>query len=275
MIKNIDPLKRAAFFSTLLHLGVFALAFLTISPEITPLINLEQTITADLVSEKDLKPAKRQKKASKKPKQATYAKPAPKKEINKNAVVLPKKEKAVPAPTKPKKKEKVHIQKLETKKAPIQKQEDSQKKGDIKTKDQKPSFLKSVKNLEQQQTIQKEEEKKASWSEKLGEAIFTYQEMAALRTQMAQCWNIPVGAKNAEELLVEMTLEVNPDATVKSVKIVDQARMANDSFFRTAAESALRAIYNPLCSPLHLPLNKYEKWKTLTLVFNPRNILGF
>ena len=99
-------------------------------------------------------------------------------------------------------------------------------------------------------------------------------EMDALRYQLARCWNIPSGAMNAEDLIVDIRIEVNPDRTVQSAEIVDQMRYNSDTFFRAAAESARRAVFNPMCSPLALPPEKYEIWKNILIRFNPREMFG-
>jgi len=102
----------------------------------------------------------------------------------------------------------------------------------------------------------------------------TMGEMDALRAQIAQCWSVPAGARDAENLIVEIRVVVNPDMTVQSARISDVARMNSDPFYRTAAESALRAVLNPRCSPLQLPPNKYDEWRTMVLSFNPREMFG-
>ncbi len=94
---------------------------------------------------------------------------------------------------------------------------------------------------------------------------------AAVQRQMARCWNIPAGAKDAKNLVVDIHLVLNPDGTVREATVVDQARMQSDGFFRTAAESARRAIY--LCQPLKLPSDKYSVWQEMTLSFNPSQVL--
>lgn len=100
----------------------------------------------------------------------------------------------------------------------------------------------------------------------------TISEEDALRRQIGLCWNMPVGARNAEQLIVEVEIEVNPDRTVRSAQIVDQARMA-DPFFRAAAESAVRALRHPNCTPLALPEGKHEQWKVIHFNFDPRDML--
>ena len=44
--------------------------------------------------------------------------------------------------------------------------------------------------------------------------------------------------------------------------------------YKVAADSALRAVKNPICNPLKLPPEKYEKWKVMTLNFDPRHMFG-
>ncbi|MFZ4763194.1 MAG: energy transducer TonB [Alphaproteobacteria bacterium] len=105
-------------------------------------------------------------------------------------------------------------------------------------------------------------------------AQLTADEMAALVRQIESCWNVPAGAKSAENLVVELYVEVNPDRTVQKVEIVDIARMQADGFYRSAAESARRALLNPQCRPLMLPPDRYNEWKTMRLRFDPREMFG-
>ncbi len=65
---------------------------------------------------------------------------------------------------------------------------------------------------------------------------------------------------------------MNPDATVREAHIISTDRMG-DPFYRAAAESALRAVRNPDCSPLKLPADKFDQWQTMTLTFNPKDLL--
>lgn len=102
--------------------------------------------------------------------------------------------------------------------------------------------------------------------------ILSISEMDALRQQLAGCWNIMAGAANAEDLKVEIRVEVNPDRTVKLAQVVDQGRYNSDTFYRAMAESALRAVQNPRCSPLRLPEDKYSTWRTMTIVFDPKDM---
>lgn len=102
----------------------------------------------------------------------------------------------------------------------------------------------------------------------------TRSEYDALRRQLNSCWNFPAGARDSGTLIVEVRLEVNRDRTVRNSQIVDTARMRRDPYYRAAAESALRAVNNPRCSPLRLPPNKYRVWRSITVTFDPRELLG-
>lgn len=100
----------------------------------------------------------------------------------------------------------------------------------------------------------------------------TISEEDLLRRQIGMCWNMPIGARDVQNLIVEVVIDVNPDRTVQHAEVVDQSRMASDSFFRAAAEAALRALRDPRCTPLALPPDKYDQWKRIDFTFDPRDI---
>ena len=103
-------------------------------------------------------------------------------------------------------------------------------------------------------------------------AKLTISEEDALRQQLERCWNVPIGARDVENMVVDVRLSVNPDRTVRDARIVDLGRYNSDSFFRAAADSAIRAVRNPLCSPLALPADKYEQWQSIVVTFNPKEM---
>jgi outer membrane biosynthesis protein TonB len=100
-------------------------------------------------------------------------------------------------------------------------------------------------------------------------ARMTMTEEDALRKQLEGCWNLPIGAKDADQLMVDVFMVINPDRTLRSAQIVDSARYSSDPFFRAMADSAMRAVRNPNCSPFELPPDKYDAWKTVTVTFDP------
>lgn len=97
-------------------------------------------------------------------------------------------------------------------------------------------------------------------------------EIDVIREQIERCWNIPAGARDAKDMVVEIHVIMNPDGTVRQATIVNQGQMG-DPNYRAAAESARRAFYNPQCTPLRLPPDKYNVWKEFTADFSPRDLL--
>jgi outer membrane biosynthesis protein TonB len=101
----------------------------------------------------------------------------------------------------------------------------------------------------------------------------TMGEMDAVRQQLNQCWSVLAGARYAENLVVDIKLYMNPDRMVRDARIMDQTRYNHDSYFRAAADSALRAVRSPQCNPLKLPPNKYDLWKEINVRFDPNEVL--
>lgn len=98
-------------------------------------------------------------------------------------------------------------------------------------------------------------------------------ETDALRAQLSRCWKLMSGARNAEDLAVDIKLFINPDRTIRDAQIADSLRYYADSHYRAAADSALRAVRNPGCNPLDVPPDKYEMWKVMTVTFDPKEML--
>jgi len=148
--------------------------------------------------------------------------------------------------------------------------ETSNKKKDDKIKETSSDNFSSVlKNLmeDEEETFQG----KSGINAPLGSKM-TISEQDALRSQLEKCWNVPFGAKGVEDVLVEVEITVGPDRTVRAAKILDKSRYSNDTFYRAIADSALRAVRSPICSPLNLPSDKYDLWKTITVRFNPKDM---
>ncbi len=149
-------------------------------------------------------------------------------------------------------------------------------KQDIKSKEPTDDFTSVLKNLQKNVgQAAKSKEKGSSNKPTTGTIsdILSVSELDALRQQISQCWNIPVGAQNIEDLVIDIRVAVNPDRTVKNAHIIDQNLVGRGLNYRTAAESALRAVLHPNCSPLKLPQNKFEEWRVFTFRFNPKDFL--
>ena len=121
---------------------------------------------------------------------------------------------------------------------------------------------------------EKTENEEKTTPTKLGISL-SISEIDAIRRHFEQCWNIPSGAREVGNLATEIKVRFNKEGNVIDARIADISRMKRDKYFRTAAESALRAVLNPRCQNAPLPENKFDKWKNLTLNFDPKSIIGY
>ncbi|MDV7339113.1 hypothetical protein RYZ26_05890 [Terasakiella sp. A23] len=102
----------------------------------------------------------------------------------------------------------------------------------------------------------------------------TITEIDALRQHLKKCWNVPIGAKGADNLVSQIKVVMNPNGTPRSASIQSTSRLS-EPHFRAAAESAQRAVMNPKCWPYPLNPANYDQWQTMTLSFNPADMAGF
>ncbi len=140
--------------------------------------------------------------------------------------------------------------------------------------DQLTSILRNVERLrEQPQQSQDTKPAETKGPVKRKASVFEQNAMVrAIQDQLRNCWRIDPGARGAEDIVVEIRVLLGPDGSVNTVEVLDVVRMVQDSYFRSAAENATRAISR--CSPFRLPVGKYEVWKQLTLRFDPRRMFG-
>jgi outer membrane biosynthesis protein TonB len=93
----------------------------------------------------------------------------------------------------------------------------------------------------------------------------------ALKSQIYQCWSPPVGAPNANDLVVDFDLTLNNDGTAASA--TSNAMSSGNPYTRAAAEAARRAIYQ--CQPYRLPQDRYSQWREINpLRFDPRQMMN-
>jgi hypothetical protein len=96
----------------------------------------------------------------------------------------------------------------------------------------------------------------------------------ALKSQIYRCWNPPVGAPNANDLVVDFEVQLATDGTVKTRPQMSAATAAamSNPYTRAAAEAASRAIYQ--CAPYNLPQPRYKDWSDIALRFDPREMMN-
>ena len=214
------------------------------------------------------------KKQEKKIEEPTPPKPPPPAQNTSNEAVAPTKE-PVNKEEVVKKEEKVLVDPAAHPDKKLEKKDEKKKKV---TEEPKKDFASVLKNLnddkEKMPPMPKVPDMKLDESTpKEGQNIplgqrMTMTEMDALRAQLAQCWNVPIGAKDIDTTQVEIFMTITRERTLASAKIVDTGRYSSDSFFRAIADSAMRAVRNPNCSPFELPPDKYDTWANTTVVFD-------
>jgi outer membrane biosynthesis protein TonB len=263
-------------YSAVLHLAFFLLAFFglpdffkrdqiiepaAITVEILPITGITN------VKPSEEPPAPEEKKEEKP--EAEQEKPSP----------PVKQAEATPEPKEP---EVVKPEKKPEEKKPEPKKEE--KKDDKKKKEESlDAVLKAVKDTAQKKKDDKTKKEKdtassksKSFSNRFDPSMqLSMSERDAIMSQIAKCWSVPAGAKDAQNLIVVVMVDMNPDGSYAKVELADdsKSRYSRDSFFRAAADSAIRAV--KMCSPLKgLPADRYNGWSQLELHFDPKYMLN-
>lgn len=285
MFFDDSSLRNSFIISTCLHVGILVFMYIGLPHIFKPLPPLSRPIPIDIVEIGEITNTRIGKEEDSKPIASQSTKPEPEQKAEMKPAETSKKPETKPMEQKSEKAEDVAILPKPKEKPAPPKPVETEKKQE--QSDQLTSVLKNLAKLKAKGSKgdeEKKDEAKQSSSNIVGGAReggygpalsdrLTISQEDALRRQIQQCWNVPAGARDAEKLVVEVLIEVNPDRTVREAKVVDQNRFATDPFFRAAAESALRALRNPKCSPLELPPDQYEQWKTILFNFDPRDML--
>ena len=93
----------------------------------------------------------------------------------------------------------------------------------------------------------------------------------AIRSQIAPCWNPPIGGADVTQMTAVLRIRLNRDGTVfGNPEFVSQtgATVGNQAYARAFVETARRAVLR--CAPLELPADLYSYWREFELNFDPR-----
>lgn len=93
----------------------------------------------------------------------------------------------------------------------------------------------------------------------------------AIRAQIMQCWNPPIGGADVADMAVVLRIRLNRDGSVAAPpEFVSQtgATAGNQAYARAFVESARRAVLR--CAPLQLPDELFVHWRDFELNFDPR-----
>ena len=98
-------------------------------------------------------------------------------------------------------------------------------------------------------------------------------EIDNIRYQIQRNWSLPAGARDAQNMVVTLRIQLNPDGTVTGVSVLNESRMRSDPFFRAMAESTVRAVLKT-DRIKNLSPEKYDLWRDMRINFDPREMFS-
>ena len=95
-------------------------------------------------------------------------------------------------------------------------------------------------------------------------------EMDLVLQQLRSCFNPRAGTQIVGDEMVKISAKIDREANVRkdTVQIIDTNISNSNPYYEAITESAVATLYNPLCSKLKLPLEKYESWKDLKITID-------
>ena len=104
------------------------------------------------------------------------------------------------------------------------------------------------------------------------EKKLTQTEYDKIKNHIRKCWNTSYSAGEVKKI-IDLKISANIDGTVNSVEIVDKSLYGKNTFYRATADSARRAVLD--CSPLPIPKDKAERFKSFYFDFDPSFIYRY
>jgi outer membrane biosynthesis protein TonB len=101
-------------------------------------------------------------------------------------------------------------------------------------------------------------------------AQLSLSELEGLRARLAQLWAIPAGAKDPQELVVQVRIKLRPDGTLAGPPMV--LTSGKSPLFVAARDSAIRALFRGQPFDMLRP-EHYEQWKDIEITFDPRDMI--
>ena len=95
-------------------------------------------------------------------------------------------------------------------------------------------------------------------------------EMDLVIQQLRSCFSPRAGAQIVGDEMVKIIAKIDKQANVRkdTVQIFATNISKSNPYYKAITESAIATLYNPLCSKLKLPLNKYDSWKDLKITID-------
>ncbi len=128
-----------------------------------------------------------------------------------------------------------------------------------------------VSNIFEDNNKESEEQESNEEDQKIEENLeVSISEMDLVIQQLRSCFNPRAGTQIVGDEMVKISAKIDMDAKVRkdTVQIIDTNISKSNPYYEAITESAVATLYNPLCSKLKLPLDKYESWKDLKITID-------
>ena len=95
-------------------------------------------------------------------------------------------------------------------------------------------------------------------------------EMDLVIQQLRSCFNPRAGTQIVGNEMVKISAKIDRNSYVRkdTVQIIDTNISKSNPYYEAITESAVATLYNPICSKLKLPSDKYESWKDLKITID-------
>ena len=96
-------------------------------------------------------------------------------------------------------------------------------------------------------------------------------ELDWFRQRVGQCWNVPAGARDAQNLIVRVRIKMDPQGNVQGLPQIENS--STHPVFDAASRSAIAAVVG--CQPYDMfSVEKYNSWKEIVINFDPSLMLA-
>ena len=174
------------------------------------------------------------------------------------------------------------IQKIDNNPKPLIKKNDDKKLLDKPKPIEKPqpdfnlsTMLKDLRNEDISNNNQKNSKKEIDLDQNEKNEVesnleVSISEMDLVLQQLRSCFNPRAGTQIVGDEMVKISAKIDRNANVRkdTVQIIATNISKNNPYYEAITESAVATLYNPICSKLKLPLDKYESWKDLKITID-------
>ncbi|MDC0058245.1 hypothetical protein OAJ21_03495, partial [Pelagibacteraceae bacterium] len=127
-----------------------------------------------------------------------------------------------------------------------------------------------ISNINEENEENENEEEDSSEGSTNANLEVSISEMDLVLQQLRSCFNPRAGTQIVGDEMVKISAKIDRQAYVRkdTVQIIATNISKSNPYYEAITESAVATLYNPICSKLKLPLNKYDSWKDLKITID-------